>query len=640
MSETLPPTPRAYQRGPADPIESVEQSVDVCVVGGGMAGVCAALAAARNGASVALVHDRPVLGGNASSEVRMWICGAHGRHNKETGLLEELQLADCFENPGGNYTLWDAVLLGKVHFCPGLTLHLNASCLEADVFEKRIQSITAWQSTTQRRLKIGARVFIDCSGDSILAALTGAEVMWGRESSEAFGEDIEPPEADGKTMGNSLLLQLRQTPFAQGFRPPSWAYRFDDAEQLPPRLGKSGFGANFWWIELGGLNDTIADAEAIRTELLRTSLGVWDFMKNHWQGREGLANWALDWNGLLPGKRESRRYVGGHVLTQNDVRAGGGFDDVVAYGGWSMDDHHPAGLYYPGPATIFHPAPSPFGIAYRCMYSESLDNLLCAGRNISVTHAALSATRVMATCATIGQAAGTAAALCVRHRCRPAQICPAHLGELQQTLMQDDAWLPGRARAASPLMRDARFEGDTAGVLTNGHDRPIGDASNALDLPPGESVTLHWKRSVVPEVLRLVFDSDLNDGKKLACRHRLEAPQRRVPATLVKRFRVEVQRAGGGWEAVAEVEDNARRLVHVPIAGEAEAVRLTPQETWGKPEARLFAMEVCPVLQNRTPQPPKGKCFSELTAAIPPEHLAPSHSEQTARGRTGSRVGA
>jgi hypothetical protein len=388
---------------------------DVCVIGGGMAGLCAAIAAARNGAKTALIHDRPVLGGNASSEIRMWICGAHGEHNKETGLLEEIQLENQYRNPTGNYSIWDSVLYGKAFFQPRLTPFLNCSVTDAEMDGSRIVAVKAWQLTSQTWHTVHAKIFVDCSGDSILAGVTGAEFRSGREARAEFDEDIQPAHADAKTMGNTLLIQVRRTDEPHPFVPPPWAYKFERPEDLPHRI-KGVSASNFWWMEIGGLQDTIRDAETIRDELMKIAYGVWDHIKNRSPQRADAENWALEWLGALPGKRENRRYLGDHVLTQNDVRAGGQFPDLIAYGGWSMDDHHPAGILYPGQPTIFHAAPSPYGIPYRCLYSRNIDNLLFAGRNISVTHAALSSTRVMATCALLGQAAGTAAALAVRHR--------------------------------------------------------------------------------------------------------------------------------------------------------------------------------------------------------------------------------
>src|SRR5512133_1746709 len=197
--------------------EHVKHEVDVCVVGGGVAGMIAAISAARHGAKVALVHDRPVLGGNASSEVRMWICGAHGQHNKEAGLLEEIQLENCYRNPTQIYSIWDSVLYEKAAFCPGLTLLLNCTCNGGKMAGNRLESITAWQLTSQTWHTVKAKLFIDCSGDSVLAPITGALFRTGRESREEFGEDIEPAKADAKTMGNTLLIQMRQTDEPQPF---------------------------------------------------------------------------------------------------------------------------------------------------------------------------------------------------------------------------------------------------------------------------------------------------------------------------------------------------------------------------------------------------------------------------------------
>ena len=180
-------------------------------------------------------------------------------------------------------------------------------------------------------------------------------------------------------------------------------------QDLARRIDHPGRGENFWWLEIGGLGDTIKDSEAQRDELLKMAYGVWDFIKNHPDGRG--RRWELEWIGMLPGKRENVRYVGDHILTQNDILAEGRFDDMVAYGGWPMDDHPSEAFHYKGEPTVFHRAPSPYGIPYRCLYSRNIANLFFAGRNISASHMAISSTRVMGTCAIMGQAVGTAAAL-------------------------------------------------------------------------------------------------------------------------------------------------------------------------------------------------------------------------------------
>lgn len=607
---------------------------DVCVVGGGMAGMCAAIASARNGAKTCIVQDRPVFGGNASSEVRMWICGAHGKHNKETGILEEIQLENAYRNPGLNYSVWDSVLWGKIAYQPNLTPLLNTTCVEAEMDGDTLASIKCWTLTSQTWHTIHAKQFIDCSGDSILAPLTGAAFRVGREARHEFDEDIEPFEADGKTMGNSLLIQIRKTDEPQPYVPPRWAYKFTKPSDLPHRI--NGVKAhNFWWIEVGGLQDTIRDAEAIRDELMRVVWGVWDYIKNHSPDREEAANWAIEWIGSLPGKRENRRYVGDHILTQNDVRAAGTegyFDDIVAYGGWSMDDHHPAGIYYPGKPTLFHPAPSPYGIPYRSLYSKNIRNLFCAGRNISVTHAALSSTRVMATCALLGQAAGTAAALCVKHGVGPRSLSSGErLRELQTTLMDDDCWLPGVKRPTNPLSRAAaRLWSPTseAKLLTDGLDRDRDNESHAWVAPLNTPIEYHWNHPVHVGGVRFTFDSNLANDKRMPYSYPQKGNRCLVPGSLVKRYRIEAQDESGAWSVVHREGENYQRLARVPLNVRAKALRFVPEETWGDDAARVFAFEAMDTspTPEKLAQTPDGPAFSSAVAKIDAKDLAPPDS--------------
>lgn len=606
-----------------DLLNYATQEFDVCVIGGGMAGMCAAIASARNGARTALIHDRPVFGGNASSEVRMWICGAHGAHNKEAGILEEIQLENQYRNPTGNYSIWDSVLYGKIFFQPNLTPFINCSCTGAEMDGNRIVSVRAWQLTSQTWFTIQARTFIDCSGDSILAAVTGAEFRSGREARAEFDEDIEPSAADQKTMGNTLLIQLRKTEESQSYIPPAWAYRFNGPEDLPHRIN-GVHGQNFWWLEIGGLQNTIKDAESIRDELMKIGYGVWDYIKNRAAEKDQAENWALEWLGSLPGKRENRRFVGDHILTQNDVRAGGNFDDIVAYGGWSMDDHHPAGILYPGEPTIFHPAPSPYGIPYRSLYSKNISNLMFAGRNISVTHAALSSTRVMATCAIIGQAAGTGAALCSRYSCEPRSLSSGErLRELQNTLMEDDCWLPGLPRPISRIAAEAKWNGgENPRALLDGTDRDRPDGHHGWTCEMGQALEIEWNKPTQVAGIRVVFDSNLQLHKRMPCTYPHRATCA-VPKSLVKAFRVEARESNGKWKTVFRDELNFLRLVRIPVNTEATAIRFVPEETWGDPKARLFAFEPVDTLADKVPAYPQGEAFAEVRSKARPEDLEP-----------------
>lgn len=575
-------------------MKSVAHKADFCVVGGGMAGLCAAIAAARHGAKVVLMQERPVLGGNASSEIRMWICGARGKNNRETGILEEIILENYYRNPQKNYHIWDSVLYEKVRFEKNITLLLNCTCTSLEMDGNRIKSVKGWQMTTQTWHTVEAKIFADCSGDSILAPLSGAEFRVGREARDEFNESIGPVEADKKTMGMSCLIQAREMPYPQPFIPPAWAYDYPTEDDIPHEFRSHDVReTNFWWIELGGDQDSIHDTEEIRDELLKIAFGIWDHIKNH--GDHGAENWALEWIGFLPGKRESRRYVGDHILTQNDVRAEGRFYDIVAYGGWPMDDHHPAGFRYPGPPTIYHHAPSPYGIPYRCLYSRNIENLMFAGRNISATHAALSSTRVMGTCAIMGQAVGTAAAIAIRDGLTPRGVYQQRIGELQQALMEDDCYLPWHKRNISELTKRAKLtasEGDPE-PLRNGIDRPVGDEDNGWIGNIGAWVQYEFDRPERIRELRFVFDSDLNRPEhNMPCNYPLNDTSFCVPATLVKKFSIQIQSESGDWCTIKRVENNYQRLVRLNIDVTAKAIRFIPEATWGADKAHVFAWDV------------------------------------------------
>jgi len=570
---------------------------DICVIGGGMAGLCAAVAAARHGASVILMHERPVLGGNASSEVRMHICGADRGASipnmRETGILEELRLANLARNPQMNYSIWDTLLYELAAFTPGLTPLLNCTCLDAEMGGKRIDSVTGWQLTTETFHTVKAKIFLDCSGDGILALLTGAEFRMGREGRNEFGESIAPEQADSRTMGMTCVFAARQYDASRPFAPPAWAEDYPSDDDLPYGAGgHDEFGMGYWWIELGGEDHGIRDTERLRDELLKIVFGVWDHIKNH--GDHGAENWALDWIEFLPGKRESRRFIGDHILTQNDIEAAGRFPDIVAYGGWSMDDHHPAGIRavkMGHPATIFHPAPSPYGIPYRCLYSRNIGNLLFAGRNASCTHAAMSSTRVMGACGAMGQAAGTAAALAVTHGGLPRDVND-RIDDLQQLLLRDDCYLPGVPQRFEPLTMTAELlasRGDPT-PLRDGVNRPVGDNIHAWPCQVGDRVSYTFPKASHVSEATLIVDSALDKNiffSRYADYGQLTAP----PPVLPKTFRLEGLQ-NDEWHTLRQITDNHQRLVRLPVNETVEAIRFTLDGTWGGEASRLYAFYI------------------------------------------------
>lgn len=561
-------------------MRNISYNADLCVIGGGMAGLCCAIAAARRGIKVILVQDRPVLGGNASSEIRMWIGGAHGRDNREGGIIEEIFLENFYQNPSLKYPIWDSVLYEKAMAEQNLTLLLNSSCLDATMDGNRIVSIKAWQSNAETFHIISATYFADCSGDSILAPLTGADYMYGREAKSDFGEKIPPDVADKKTMGMSCLFQIRETDHKVEFIPPRWAYKYETDEDLPYK--EHDKNNNFWWIELGGEWDCIHDTDRCRDELLKICYGVWDHMKNH--GDHGVDNWELEWIGFLPGKRESRRYVGKYIVTQNDVEAEGRFDDIVAYAGWSMDDHFPEGFYYTkGYPTIYHPAPQPWGLPLRCMISRNIKNLVFAGRNISVTHAALSSSRVMATCAILGQALGTAVAQAIGEGCKIEDV---NIQRLKQTLMDDDCFIPWHKRAAYDLTLKAKCNSE---VIRNGIDR---GEENLWIGEKGEHISYCLEDDVDIREIRLVFDSDLNrEYHNMPCNYPLVQKKFKLPTTLIKEYKIEGTNSKGEKFTIS-VSDNHSRFVRHHIDWKVKKISFIPISTHGCEKFRLFDFEI------------------------------------------------
>ena len=491
---------------------------DVLVIGGGLSGLCAAIAAARNGCSVGLVHDRPVLGGNSSSEVRVHIGGAdaHGsrRHARESGIIEELRLEDRVRNHepqvnGRINSVWDHILLSAVWAEPNITLYLNTSAQEAIMADPdTIAGVVAYQSSTFRTLFLRGRVVIDASGDGQVAADAGAHFRMGREGRSEFGEPTAPELPDDLTLGSSILFRVRDIGRPAPFTPPPWAHDFPSDDDLPFRPHGHFAHAGFWWVEYGGTLDTIADNETIRDRLLAYALGVWDHIKNH--GDHGAETFVLDWVGAVPGKRESRRFLGDHILTEHDLRTPATFDDAVAYGGWSIDLHPPEGIHASEPPARFVPLPKIYPIPFSSLYSRNIRNLMFAGRNISASHVAFGSTRLMATGAVMGQAVGTAAALCKRFDTTPRAIRYNYIRELQQLLLRDDAYVPG-VRNADPrdLARTAHASATSAAKLK------VERADRALPLsaPRAQLFPVSANRVDIVEVL---VESSLDQPTELA----------------------------------------------------------------------------------------------------------------------------
>ena len=457
-----------------------EDSFAVVVVGGGLAGVCAAIASARSGARTALVHDRPVLGGNASSEIRVPPAGAgyHTPFAMETGIVYELVLADRARNhdavgTGLANSLWDLTLYEAVRDEPNLTLFLNTHVAETEVREGRLTAVRGTQLGSETRWRIAGGMFVDASGDGVVGAAAGCRYRVGQEARSEYGESFAPEEAWTHTLGSSLHFRARDVGRPVDFAPPVWAERFPECM---PHRPHAYFEGGYWWIELGWPQDTVRDNEALRDELLAHVLGVWDHIKNRCpHTRETARNWVLDWIGMLPGRRESRRFVGAHVLTQNDLQDGGAFPDTVGFGGWEIDDHTREGMRDLAKKPSFEGVNHwlyfvrPYGVPLRSLHAAEVPNLLFAGRCLSASRLAFNSLRVMLTLGALGQAAGTAAALCAAAGVGPAGLAAEQIRALQRQLLREDVFLPG-------IVNDDPADWARAATATATSEAPFGGA--------------------------------------------------------------------------------------------------------------------------------------------------------------------
>jgi hypothetical protein len=580
---------------------------DLLVAGGGLAGVCAALAAARNGARVILVQDRSILGGNASSEIKMHIVGAdcHGVKPgcRESGIMEELRLEDAARNPAGVYSQWDLLLYEKVILEPNIRLLLDTDVVGVEVANNVIHSARALRLSTEDEFLISARFFADCTGDGRLGAEAGADFHVGREGKADYGESLAQGKADRQTLGSSILLTGRKHETPQPFDRPSWVRTFKK-EDFKLRPIKS-FEYGYWWFEWGGQLDTLKDNAEIRHELLRITLGVWDYIKNSGEFPEA-ANWGLEWVGSLPGKRESRRFHGPYRLTEMDVLKPGHFDDTVAYGGWFVDTHPPMGVDAPDePPCIQHHFEHLFPLPLRCYHSRNIANLFFAGRNISATHIAFASTRVMATCAVGGQAVGTAAALWLSEASNDIRTIstPSNIRALQQRLLRDDAFLLGLPNEdAADLARAATARatsgGDTAALALDGIGRDLRAAFGSWS-----SDSVHaWSSAALPAALALVlpgpvsileihvtFDSGFEKELLLTPSHhhqKISAP-RGPQSKLVRHYRLKID----GVVVHEETGNILRKRVHrLSAAVTGRSVEIECLATHGAPVARIFEL--------------------------------------------------
>jgi hypothetical protein len=582
--------------------KKVNYKTDVLIAGGGMSGICAALAAARNGCKVILIQNRSRLGGNASSEIRMHISGASALRQvwRETGILEELVLTEAAENPQRSYEIWDAVLFDKLASEKNITLLLDTAVMDVEVVEDKIVMVRSLCSPTEEIYEINAKFYADCTGDGTLGALAGAEYMQGREAKSAWGESLAVDKADLRSMGNSLLFMSRKHEKKMPYTPPQWARKYTNKDFVHRKIYTIEYG--YWWLELGGMEDTVKDGQKNRKDLLSALFGVWDYIKNSGNYPDS-DNWALSWVGMIPGKRESRRLTGDYIMHQKDIQSPNLFPDRVAYGGWPLDDHPPGGMDTMGIVPFVSiPLKGPYSIPFRSLYSKNIRNLLMAGRNISVSHVALSSTRVMATCAALGQAVGTGIAYCHTNSILPKELGnqQSHFTKLQQMLLRQDQPMLGLTNedendlARMAVIKASSETADGAAIhVIDGYNRDVKDGKShqwRADMKLGEPwIELNWNKKIKINQIQLIFDTGLHRFLRISPEDSVYKDQIRGPQPETISDYIIEGKTGGDFRQIAVVKNNyLRRVVNTFEPVEVDSIRITVQRTNGDPQAKLF----------------------------------------------------
>jgi len=410
------------------------ESYDLVVVGGGIAGMCAATAAARLGCKVALINDRPVLGGNNSSEIRVHLGGSIekapneglGRMIREFGHQHEgnAQKGEFYEDQKKS----DFIANEK-----NITLYSNFHAISVSKKGNSLESIVAKNIETGEEIRFKAPVFSDCTGDGTIGLLAGADFRKGRESRDEFGEELAPKVADLLTMGSSVQWYSVEDSKKSGFPVFNYGINFDAGNCEKVTMGE-------WKWETGMHLDQIKDFERIRDYGLLVVYSNWSFLKNGLKDNQAYKNRKLGWVAYIAGKRESCRLMGDYILKQDDIDKNVFHEDASFTTTWSIDLHFPDSvnsLHFPNAefkSATKHIYIYPYAVPYRCLYSRNIDNLFMAGRNISVTHVALGTVRVMRTTGMMGEVVGMAASLCRKYDATPRQVYQSHLEELKSLM--------------------------------------------------------------------------------------------------------------------------------------------------------------------------------------------------------------
>ena len=416
-----------------------DTTFDLVVVGGGIAGTCMALSAYRSGVSVALINDRPMLGGCNSSEIRVALGGQmnFAPYEKLGNLVREigpvmghptLYKEEYYEDKRKEFAF-------QVSFRekPVYKIFQNECASGVEAENGRISAVICTNALSGKKTRIRGHLFADCSGDGICARLGGAEVMYGTEARDTFGETLAPEVASRQVMGHSIRWYSEDDGNPSAFQDLDWNLSFDEDTYLNALCGD-------WEQETGFLRDMVSEIEYIRDYGLRAIYSNWSYQKNHAKEKEKFANYKIKWVSPSGGKRESYRVVGDYVLTQRDLEENIVHEDGTAKTSWGIDIHYPD----PTNADLFGEAfrsfayhrsiPEAYAVPYRTLYSKDIENLFLGGRLISASHVAFSSTRVMRTLGMLGEVVGLAASICKEYGCTPRGVYENHLDKLKELM--------------------------------------------------------------------------------------------------------------------------------------------------------------------------------------------------------------
>lgn len=504
-----------------------------------------------------------------------------------------------------------------------LTVVLNQSVSGAEMNTNCIFAVEATDVLTGERYSYGGRYFIDCTGDGWLGYYAGAEFRLGREAASEFNESMAPETADEITLSGICKGYMRNNPHNRPlhlfvnktsspvpYEKPPWTPLFPDTQTFNRKVN-GAFSGN-WWLEHPGDVDDLWGAEEARDELIRINLGYWNYLKNIWDQKERVANYRIDWVGFMHGKRETRRFVGDYTLTETDVVNARNFPDAVAHGGWQIDLHHPKGIYSSPDGPFYsYKKVNVYSIPFRTLYSKNVENLLFAGRNISVTHVAFGSTRVMGTCAVCGQAVGTGAALALKYGVTPRTMANEHINELRQLLLKTDQFIPNlRNKDRLDLAHQASVSVSASSTadpdqldkplikIRNLHYRPenVVDGVSRVtktgthqwasdpDLPMPQWLEVSFGRKQKVGTVQLTFDTDLS-------RENAEIKEQYIKRCL-RHYKIECW-VDGRWKSAVNIKDNFQRFrVHRFAEEYTDRIRIIALKTHGDSSARIYEVRV------------------------------------------------